>query len=152
MLYVIPLPCSQPEVLDHWVRVDQALRGLADQVLDNRDWKPRTPVIQSLIGLYPLLGEDRFLKACFWEKVAENEYWDHHFGAQVTALQEAIEKGLPMAHLYNGLGALFLRHHRYPEARAAFEKALQCVLNRTSAAEGIQALDTLEKTGQFPKD
>lgn len=151
-LYVIPLPCSKPEVLDHWVQLDRSLSGLTDLVFDNRDWRPRTPVTQSLFGLFPVAGEDRFLQACLWEKIAENEYWDHHYDAQVTALREAIEKGLSMAHLYNDLGALYLRHHRYSEAREAFWKATHGRPDHTSAAAGLAALDAAEKTGQIPKD
>ncbi len=150
MLEIIPLPSFQPEVLQHWIQAGRAFHGLAGEVFDNHDWKPRAPIVQSLISLVPLLGSDKFLKSCFWEKIAQNEYIDRHYVSQVTAFQEAIEKGIPTAHLYNNLGALYLRRGHLKEARAAFQKALQCVPNHTSAAAGLKALDEMEKTGTAP--
>jgi tetratricopeptide (TPR) repeat protein len=150
MLEIIPLPSSQPEVLQHWIQAGRAFHGLAGEVFDNHDWKPRAPIVQSLIAMVPYLGSDPFLKSCFWEKIAENEYVDRHYAAQMTAFQQAIERGIPAAHLYNSLGALYLRRGHLKEARRAFQKALQCVPNHTSAAAGLKILDEVEKTGTAP--
>ncbi|HTC22368.1 MAG TPA: hypothetical protein VK859_16055, partial [bacterium] len=65
---------------------------------------------------------------------------------------KAIERGCPTAHLYNDLGALFLRRSRLPEAREAFQKALGCSPNYTSAAAGLRALEQTQKTGKLPLD
>jgi hypothetical protein len=152
MLEVIPLPSSHSEVLNRWIQADRALYGLADQVYDNHDWKPREPIIQSLDKLYPLFQGDPFLESCFWEKIAENEYADRHYEAQVLALQTALQKGVPAAHLFNDLGALLMRRGHLKEARQAFSKALQCVPNHTSAAAALALLNRIEKTGQKPQD
>jgi Flp pilus assembly protein TadD len=90
------------------------------------------------------------LKSCFWEKIAQNEYIDRHYAAQVTAFQQAIERGISTAHLYNSLGALYLRRGHLKEARADFEKAFQCKPNYTSAAAGLKVLNEMEKTGTAP--
>jgi hypothetical protein len=152
MLVVITLPCSPPVDFDRLVEADKAMQGMVPLTYDDRDYKSRQPVVDRLKSLHPLFAGDPFLESCFWEKMAENDYGDLNYGAQVEALQEALEKGYPAAHLYNGLGALYFRHGLWKEARQAFEKALQCPVNHTSAAAGLQMLDQAEKTGGLPKD
>jgi uncharacterized protein HemY len=109
-------------------------------------------VIEGLLSIYPLFQGDPFLESSFWEKIAENEYGDRNYEEQIMALQKAIEKGCPVAHLYNDLGALYLRRSHYSEARTAFETALRCSPNHTSAAAGLKILNETEKTGLKPKD
>jgi hypothetical protein len=152
MLGIIPLPCAQPEKLERLIQADRASHALVPVVYDNRDYKPRRPVIEGLLSIYPLFQGDPFLESSFWEKIAENEYGDRNYEEQIMALQKAIEKGCPVAHLYNDLGALYLRRSHYSEARTAFETALRCSPNHTSAAAGLKILNETEKTGLKPKD
>ncbi|HJT25637.1 MAG TPA: glycosyltransferase family 39 protein [bacterium] len=152
MLGVVPLPCSNPRRLIRLIQADQASQSLVPLVFDYRDYKSRRPVVDKLGSLYPLFKGDPFLESCYWEKIADNAYGDHNFDAQIEALQQAIEKGCHAAHLYNDLGTLYLRRSRFKEARKAFEKALHCEPNYTSAAAGLRMLDEIEKTGQLPKD
>ena len=152
MLAVFPLPSTDPGTLNRWIGADRASHDLAPLVFDNRDYKSRAPVLERLESLYPLFQGDRFLESCFWEKVAENEYGDRNYAGQINALDKAIERGCPTAHLYNDLGALFLRRSRLPEAREAFQKALGCSPNYTSAAAGLRALEQTQKTGKLPLD
>lgn len=152
LLAVIPMPCAHPEAFARLVQADQAMRELVPLVYDNRDYKSRQPVVEKLFSLYPLFKGGPFLESCFWEKIADNAYGDRNYEAQVKALQEAIEKGYPAAHLYNDLGALYFRRGHWKEARDAFEKALHCPINHTSAAAGLRMLEEAEKTGQLPKD
>ncbi len=112
----------------------------------NRSWKNFT------VPFIPCSKGTPFLESCFWEKIAENEYGDRNYAGQIDALNQAVEKGWPTAHLYNDLGALFLRRSRLPEARESFEKALRCSPDYTSAAAGLQALEQTEKTGALPRD
>lgn len=151
-LDIIPLPCSHPEKLSRLIRADQAMNGLVPMVFDDRDYRSRQPVMERLAALHPLFVGDSFLEACFWEKMSDNAYGDRNYEAQVGALRQAIERGTPAAHLYNDLGTLYLRRSRFKEARSAFEKALHCEPNYTSAAEGLRMLDQAEKTGRLPKD
>lgn len=151
-LGLIPIPCSKPEELIHLIQADRASHDLVPLVYDYRDYKSRQPVVEKLISLYPLFEGDPFLESCFWEKIADNAYGDRNYEAQVAALKLAIEKGCPAAHLYNDLGSLYLRRSHFKDARQAFERALHCGPNYTSAAAGLKMLDEAEKTGQLPKD
>ncbi|HEY5039631.1 MAG TPA: hypothetical protein VIJ93_11210, partial [bacterium] len=151
-LGIVPFPSSQSVLLTRYLQANGAMQALVPEVFENRDYKPREPVLKNLVRLYPFFKGDPFLESCFWEKIAENEYGDRQYGAQITALQMAIERGLPTAHLYNELGALYLRRSHYPQARRVFSKALRCKFNRTSAAEGLKLLDETEKTGEKPRD
>lgn len=152
MLGVIPLPCSHPDKLARLIQADKASQELIPIVYDDRDYKSRKPVTEKLASLRPFFEGDPFLEACFWEKMADNAYGDRDYESQVAALQRAIEKGYPAAHLYNDLGALYLRRSRFKEARDSFEKALHSRPNFTSAAAGLEMLDQAEKTGRLPKD
>lgn len=149
MLGIIPLTSSHFKILKQYFLADRACFSLVPQVFDCRDYKSRTPVIQSLESLYPLFSADPFLRSCFYEKIAENEYADRNYDAQVKALKQAIQLGIPTPHLYNNLGALYFRRSRFTEARQAFQKALQFPFNATSASAGLQAILTVEKTGKW---
>jgi 4-amino-4-deoxy-L-arabinose transferase-like glycosyltransferase len=151
-LGLVPFPSSQSLLLTRYLQANGSMQELVHQVFDNRDYKPREPVIQSLVHLYSFFKGEPFLESCFWEKIAENEYGDRQYEAQIAALERAITRGLPTAPLYNELGALYLRRNHYPQARRAFSKALRCKFNRTSAAEGLKLLDETEKTGEKPRD
>ncbi len=152
MLAVFPLPSNHSVTLNHWIGADRACHDLIPLVFDCRDYKSRRPILEKLYSLYPLFRGDRFLESCFWEKIAENEYGDRNYENQIDALKQAIGKGYPTAHLFNNLGALFLRRSRLPEAREAFERALKCNPNYTSAAVGLVFLEEAEKTGKLPRD
>lgn len=152
MLGIVPFPSSNPGYLNRLIAVDRAMHSLVGLVFDHRDWKSREPVLRRLSGLHPLFQGDPFLEACFWEKTAENEYGDRHFEAQVSALTQAVQKGYPAAHLYNGLGALSLRRGQLKEARKAFRQALEQRPSHTSAAAGLALLDDMERTGLKPRD
>ncbi len=150
MLGLIPLPCANPGELNRILVADQASRQLVDATFDNHDWKPRGPILQGLFARYrDNFQGDPFLEACFFEKVAEQEYGDRQLEGQAQTLRLAIERGLPAAHLYNGLGALYLRSRRYGEARGCFSNALRPGA-RTSARAGLAVVDEMEKTGQPP--
>lgn len=152
MLGIIPLPCSEPRELIRLIQANQASQSLAPLVFDYRDYKSRQPVVDKLASLYPLFKGDPFLESCYWEKIADNAYGDYHYDAQMAALEHAIEKGCPTAHLYNNLGTLYLRHGQFKQARRDFEKALRCEPNYTSASAGLRILNQIEQTGKFPKD
>ena len=152
MLGVLPLPVSRPEVLNKYIEAEQASHSLTGQVYDNHDWKSSKPILQSLAGLYPLFKGEPFLESCFWEKIAEYDYHDREYSAQVQALQKALARGIPAAHLYNSLGALYMRRGYWEMARKNFQQAIHCGLNHTSAAAGLAALEELEKTGVKPNE
>jgi len=150
MLVIIPLPSSHPEELNRWIGVDLAMRGMLDEVYDNRDWKDRGPIIRDLFQLYPLVKGDRFLESCFFEKIAENEYGDRHLPEQIGAMRQALQRGIPTAHLYNALGALDWRRGDIKQARMEFQEALRCRPNHTSAGTALQLMDEQERTGKVP--
>ena len=152
MLGIIPLPSSNPPELQRILRADKAMQELIPMVFDHRDYRSRQPVIERLRSEYPLFQGDPYLESCFWEKIAENEYADGDYEAQVEALKQALDKGCPAAHLYNDLGALYLRRSRLPAAREAFEKALHSLPDHTSATEGLRLLEQVEESGKKPKD
>ncbi len=150
MLGLIPLPSSHPGMINRWIAADRQVHGLAGAVYDNHDWKPRAPVIEALFQRFGYFKDDPFLESCFFEKIAENDYKDRLFGPQLEAIRQALDRGIPAAHLFNALGSLYLRRGNLREARNAFEKALRCKPNHTSASEGLKLLDQMEKTGKPP--
>lgn len=152
ILEIIPLPCSHPKSLDRLVKANEAMEALVPMVYDYRDYLSRQPILEKMYSCHPLFQGDRFLESCFWEKIAENQYGDRNYEGQIAALRKALERGCPAAHLYNDLGTLYLRRSRFEEAREAFQKALSCNPNHTSAAAGLKILGEVEKTGQLPRD
>ncbi len=152
MLGLLPLPSSHPEVLSRYLLADRVSHSLAGEVYDNHDWKSSKPILKSLAGFYPAFKGDPFLESCFWEKFAETEYHERDFDAQVGAYQKAVAQGIPAAHLFNDLGALYLRRGSLAKAGENFKKALDCRPNHTSAAAGLASLESVEKGGAKLKD
>ncbi len=152
VLVVIPLPCSNPGLLNRWIGADRACHAMVPLVFDNRDYRPRGPVLTRLQALYPIFKGDPFLESCYWEKVAENHYGDRDWEAQVKALQQALQRGIPSAHLYNSLGALYLRKNLMKEAELQFKNAIHCPLDKSSAQAGLMALQEKERTGRPLRD
>lgn len=150
-LVVLPVPGSHPEILNRWIAADRACHAMVPLVFERRDYRSRGPVLDRLAALYPLFQGDRFLESCYWEKVAENHYGDRDWEGQVEALRTAVQKGIPAAHLYNSLGALYLRKDHLKEAKSDLEKAVHCPLDLTSAQAGLKALKEREK-GRSLKD
>ncbi len=150
MLGLIPLPSSRPDILNRWIAADRQVHDLAGAVYDNHDWKPRGPVIEALFQRFGYFKGDPFLESCFFEKIAENDYKDRLYGPQLESLRQALERGIPAAHLYNSLGSLYMRRGNLKEARDFLEKALRCQPNHTSAAQGLKVLEQMEKTGKPP--
>ncbi len=151
MLGLIPLPCPQAEILNRIISADEESHQLVDMTFDNHDWKPRGPILQGLFARYrKYFQENSFLEACFFEKVAEQEYRDKNMEKQIEALQWALARGFPAAHLFNDLGALYLRSRRLEEARDCYLKA-QRPGSRTSALAGLAALDEIKTSGKPPE-
>ena len=151
-LEILPWPSSQPKELARILSANQASEEMVPVILDNRDYRPRKPVLEALFSRFGYFRGDRFLSSCFWEKVAENEYGDRNISAQILALEKAVQEGIPTAHLYNELAALYFRMGRLKEARKAYGDAMRFPLNHTSAAAGLRFLEDSEKTGRRPRD
>ena len=152
MLFIAPFPGPRPEILSRWIEAGKAAHSLAEMVYDNHDWKNQRPLARALSDFYPLFRGDPFLESCFWEKTAEYDYHDRLLESHLKDLETAIQRGIPTAHLYNGLGALYFRKGNYPKARELFLKALQSNPNYTSAAAALRVLEEAEKTGEKARD
>jgi len=151
MLGLFPLPCPHPENVNRMVLADQASHQLVDATFDNHDWRSRGPILRGLFARYRgNFQGDPFLEACFFEKVAEQDYRDKKMEEQIQALRLAVERGLPAAHLYNALGTLYLRSQRFKEAKGYFGKAVNCTGAHTSAKAGLAATEEMERTGKPP--
>jgi tetratricopeptide (TPR) repeat protein len=152
MLEIIPLPTSNPSELARILTADFSMEGVVPLVFENRDFKPRRPVLEGLFDRYGYFKGDPFLESCFWEKIAENDYGDRDAPAQIAALRNAVQKGIPAAHLFNDLGALYFRIGDLKEAQKAYRQALQCPFNHTSAAAGLRFLGDSLKNGRKPRE
>ena len=120
------------------ILADQASHQLVDATFDNHDWKPRGPILQGLFDRYRKYFQgDPFLEACFFEKVAEQEYRDKHMKEQIQALQLAVERGLPAAHLYQQFGGPLFEEPPIWGSERCFRKALKEPGARTSARAGL---------------
>ena len=108
MLGVIPVNPEDEAVLRRWAEADRAFRDLnwgIDHIYD-RDCLDR--INRDILADYPLIQGDPFLESAYWEKAAYFYYYDSgHYPEHLRALQLAVGRGYPAAHLYAELAELY---------------------------------------------
>lgn len=147
-LGVFPSSSAGPGLLEKWKRADAAFQDTAYLFLNRATGTSYEGVIANLATDRPLVEGDPFLSSCFWEKLYYLRLQNGKFGgggpkdrrAAAEALQLALQTGYPAAHLYNEWGTHLYLMERLPEARKAFEKALQSNPHFSPAARNLEAL------------
>ncbi len=137
-------------VIGNWTRAHNWFHHISLEMNDIYNARTHEKTLHDFLRPDPVILEDRFLAACYWEKLSDFYYlygFDKNFSLVTQNLQKAIEEGYPAAHLYYKLGSLFLRKHRYSEAREAFQKAFASPDNQTPARQALELLSRLESKG-----
>jgi tetratricopeptide (TPR) repeat protein len=137
---IIPMTALTRPTFNRWLKADQYFHQLnveAENALTNKTIF--LGAIQRLPEGEGWVRGDPFLEACFGEWKAQYQYGSS-FAENAEAIQEAISRGYPAAHLYFELGNYLWKDHRYQEALGAFQKACRQRPNYTQAASAIQTL------------
>ena len=140
ILEIIPVNQINESLLRGWTRADQSLKELTRLVVELGVDPDQSQMTAVLDQAYPLFKGDSLLESRFWRIRAFHHAAEGKIEEAVQAEKQAIEKGLPMAHLYNEMGCLLYKENKLPEARKAFEEALSLKLNLTDAGENLKNL------------
>jgi hypothetical protein len=138
---LIPLNDQTRPVFRTWLRAHDVFHRLNVEWIDNLNLKePDQQAEANLVNYEAQMAADPFLESCFDEWKSQYHY-GYSFEKNIEALQRAVRKGYPAAHLYFKLGYFLLEERRFPEARAAFEQALSQKPNYTNADGYLQLID-----------
>ena len=143
MMGVIPLGPENRRLLSDWVETDRRLESVTYLVLESNPRQTHQRALDLLSEFGLSVPRDLFLQSCFWEKVYYLQAADNHSQGMLEALLQGLQKGYPLAHIYNDEGELLEQLGRKAEARRAFQKALAAPLDLTSAPENLKKLDSL---------
>ena len=109
VLGIIPIHNENRDVFNRWIEVHRYFHALslqAENILNNK--KVYQSALEKLPEGYSKVEGDPFLEASFGEWLAQ-----YHFGngcrENILALQRAITKGYPAAHLFYKLGGSITR-------------------------------------------
>jgi hypothetical protein len=144
MLFVFPVSDFAPGVLDRWVNAQRALEPFLDRHLCFVMGGSMTGDIEALERIQAYFHGDPFLRAAYWEKMAD--LWiKGGFGRQVPleavqALEKAAREGYPSAHLYERVGVLRMMRGEPGPARQAFERAGHCPLDLTDSKDLLKSI------------
>jgi hypothetical protein len=149
MLFIMDVTPSRLETFARWQKASLALKPFLDKNLSYVTGRPFDEILRALRVAAPASQEDPFLRACYWEKVADIQTKENFRGEArgspppnpaVGSLETAIRQGYPAAHLYRQLGILWLMQDNAPQARRAFEQAARASVNLTDAQNHLEKL------------
>jgi hypothetical protein len=143
LLEITPLTSANRDLWNRWAQADQSLKELNHMIME-RDVDPdQASMLEVLTKAYPAFRGDPLLESRFWRIVALHHAAEAKVGAAADDEKTAIERGYPMAHLYNERGCLLFKENKLKESEEAFKKALGMKLNCTDAATNLQNLETI---------
>ena len=138
VLGVIPVNDKNREVFRKWKNANEYIHDLSIQSEEiASDKKKYADALNELPKGYQLMQGDPLLESVFGEWLAQY-HWASDHRQNVIVIQRAINRGYPCALLYAKLGEFLFLDHRLPEAKTAFEKALNCHPNQTEAGDWLQ--------------
>jgi hypothetical protein len=138
---LIPLNDQDRPVFRTWLRAHDVFHHLNVEWIDNLNLKELDQQAEANLASYETqMAADPFLESCFDEWKSQYHY-GYSLKKNIEALQRAMRKGYPAAHLCFKLGYFLYVDHRLPEARAAFEQALRQKPDYTDAAGYLQLID-----------
>jgi tetratricopeptide (TPR) repeat protein len=140
MLEIIPLQADEKDRLAAWLKADRALKELTYRVMQKGVTGEQAGMLAVLEKAYPLFEGDRLLGSRYWRIMALHRLAGGDRVGAIRDEQKAVERGYPMAHLYNEMGCLLFQEHRVKEAERAFRKALTLKPNCTNAASNLEGL------------
>ena len=145
ILEIVPVNQINKSLLNRWTKADQSLKELTRLVMELGVDPDQSQMMAVLDWAYPSFKGDLFLESRYWRIRAFHHAAEGKIDEAVMAEQQGIEKGLPMAQLYNDMGCLLFKESKLPEARKAFEGAMRQRLNLTNAAENLRNLPPSRK-------
>jgi hypothetical protein len=140
---VIPVDAGDEAVIEKWAEAHLIFHDLniqAENILSKKNLYRQAESDLSKNSAF--MAQDPFLESCYDEWAAQYHYGPT-FEKNIQAIQRAIQKGYPTAHLYCKLGNFLLADHQWQEARNAYQMALTQKPNYTVAAAALQYLDGL---------
>ena len=125
LLGILPVEDKDRQVIARWVKADEVFQGITWNTGHPYDLNSVANVEKIILEKYPLVQGDPFLEASFWEKVGAFYYGSHesHYREHLRALELAVQRGYPAAHLYYQLAELYTIGGQDKEALAAVKKA-----------------------------
>jgi tetratricopeptide (TPR) repeat protein len=144
-LDIVLIDKSNRELFARWTKADQALAELTDQVMELGVDPDQTGMLRVLDKNYPLFQGDPLLESRFWRIRAIHLCAQGDYPQAIEDEKKAIQKGHPMAHLYNEMGCILFKQGRMKEAEKAFRAALGLKMNATNAAKNLEAMMSDEK-------
>lgn len=120
-LFLIPLSRLSGDSLDLWEQADGVYRKMDLKVRNKTPlerWEDFLPPVPTDAG-----KGDPFLTAVYWEKVGFFKFLDGHFIEAAQAYRNAVDRGVPAAHLYYDLGLCLKLQGRQAEAEECMRKA-----------------------------
>ncbi len=142
ILEMVPVTPQNAARLKRWAEADRSLNDLTYLVMELGLDPDQNQMLAVLDKAYPSFKGDPLLESRFWRIRALHELANDRTEEAILDEQKALERGAPMAHLYNEMGCLLFKEKNVAEAKKAFEKAIQCRPNCTDAAQNLKALTT----------
>jgi hypothetical protein len=122
-IFLIPTSQIPPLVLDHWIQADFVYRA-ADLTIKNKNpLKSWGDFSELFLPLKEKFKDDRFLTTIYWEKCGFFKFLGCDFKTASEDYRNAIQQGIPAAHLYRDLGVSLKFSGRIVQANVAFKKA-----------------------------
>jgi hypothetical protein len=140
-LGIMPVDPSNQAMVDRWLGAQRGFYGVTSGVIRQKTGESRAEILRNFSKDHAAIQGDPFLESCFWEINYFNHSADKDFEAARRDLEMVLKQGYPAAHIYNELGGLLFFERKYPEARKAFEKAVQLGGAHTPAAENLRLLE-----------
>ena len=140
VLGIIPMDSVNQEILIHWLEIERALRSETSQWLQLPLGQTNAELTQSLYQIRLLANKDPFLESCLGERIFYCEMTGSNSNGVLMALHRALTLGYPAANLYNDLGVYWFTAGDPAKAREAFNAALRCPINHTSAWANLQKI------------
>lgn len=141
MIGFIPMAPENEPTLKRWKEADVIFQE-NDRLYDQY---PRSgnlqPVLDDLASHYEAFKGDPFLESVFWAKAAFYEFQKGNVPGTLAALDNALQRGYPVAYLFNEKGVLLAQQGKTKAAERELRKAMACPVNRTSAWDNLQSLE-----------
>ena len=141
MLGIVPLDPKDRDTAGQWVECRSAFEAMTAGISRLPEGRSRGTILGDFLKAAPKVHGDPFLESSFWEIAYFNHSADKDLEAARRDLEMVLKQGYPAAHIYNELGGLLFFERKYPEAKKAFEKAVQLGGAHTPAAENLRLLE-----------
>jgi hypothetical protein len=126
-LGIIPLGEKDRDWVTRWLSVHHAFHRLnleAERSFNGPQYFQKA--LEDTWKLYPGLQGDRYLEAAYWEWVSQFNFGDDP-SASLRVLRNAVERGLPAAHLLEALSIRSAQAHLDLQATQFHERALRAL-------------------------